>query len=89
MNADTAKLLLALSLATAGALPPAAAQEVTEPAEMPTPSADEWLDALAEEYWQRLVDESPALRIKEGLPVTDLPDVSFEHARETDRKSVV
>lgn len=38
------------------------------------------LDALAEEYWQRLLDESPALRLKEGLPVTRLPDVSYEHA---------
>lgn len=41
------------------------------------------LDALAEEYWQHLLARSPALRVKEGLPVEELPDFSFDGA-ETD-----
>lgn len=61
----------------------AAPGEGPAPAEVPAPAAETWLDALAEEYWQRLVDESPALRMREGLPVTELPDASYEHARET------
>lgn len=79
--AKTSKLLLVLALTTAGA--PCLAQPADEPSEMPVPSAETWLDALAEEYWQRLLSEAPALRIKEGLPVTTLPDVTFEHAQET------
>ena len=45
-------------------------------------SAAAWLDALTEERWRRQLEESPLLRIKEGLPVTRLPDLSYEHAVE-------
>lgn len=44
--------------------------------EAPPPSAAAWLDALAEEHWQHVLDRSPGLRLKEGLPVTELPGVS-------------
>jgi uncharacterized protein (DUF885 family) len=54
---------------------PAAAQEPPPP-----PSAAEWLDALAAEQWQRMLDRSPGLRIREGLPVTTLPDLSHQAA---------
>jgi uncharacterized protein (DUF885 family) len=33
----------------------------------------------AEQYWQMLLRE-PGLRLREGLPVTSLPDVSYRHA---------
>lgn len=46
-------------------------------------SAAAWLDALAEEHWRRQLEESPFLRLKEGLPVTRLPDLSYEHAVES------
>jgi len=39
------------------------------------------LDGLAEELWQWMLDDYPELRFKEGLPVTRLPAVSYEHAR--------
>ena len=38
------------------------------------------LDALAEESWQHQLDRSPALRVKEGLPVEELPAFTVEEA---------
>jgi uncharacterized protein (DUF885 family) len=71
-------LLIAAAIVSAPAL--ATAQEapdpVPDPVEAPPPSAASWLDALAEEYWQNLLDRSPGLRLREGLPVTELPGVS-------------
>lgn len=83
MSAERPNVLLVLLLTLAIGSPAAAQEASRSPSQMPEPSAESWLDALAEEYWHRLLAESPALRIKEGLPVTDLPDASFEHARET------
>lgn len=36
------------------------------------------LDALAEAYWQHELDRSPMLRVKEGLPVEELPAFTVE-----------
>lgn len=71
-------LIPALLLVGAPALARAASPTKRPQAAPASPAAR--LDALAQEYWQRLLDESPALRLKEGLPVTRLPDVSHEHA---------
>ncbi|MFP3940863.1 MAG: DUF885 domain-containing protein [Thermoanaerobaculia bacterium] len=71
-------LIPALLLVGAPALVRAATPAQRPQAAPASPAAR--LDALAEEYWQRLVDEAPALRLKEGLPVTRLPDVSHGHA---------
>ena len=73
LSAAGLALALTLPLALLLAAPLAAQPEPTEP---PPPSAASWLDALAEEYWQHLLASAPALRIKEGLPVTELPGVS-------------
>ena len=40
------------------------------------------LAALAESYWQAVLDHSPGLRIREGLPVEELPGFSYEDAEE-------
>ena len=79
-----APLALAALVAAAGPRGAAAAPVQPEaPGESPAgaaASAAAWLDALAEEHWQRQLAEVPGLRIKEGLPVTRLPDLSYEHA---------
>lgn len=46
----------------------------------PGPGPAERLDALAEEVWQHTLERSPELRIREGLPVTELPDLSHRAA---------
>ena len=46
----------------------------------PGPGPAERLDALAEEVWQHTLERSPELRIREGLPVTELPDFSHQAA---------
>jgi len=45
-----------------------------------TPAAR--LDALAEELWQHELERSPALRVKEGLPVTELPAFTEQEAED-------
>ncbi|HUF78993.1 MAG TPA: DUF885 family protein, partial [Thermoanaerobaculia bacterium] len=74
-------LLLAAAAAAAGRGAVAAPPQLETRTEAPA-SAAAWLDALAEEFWQRQLEEVPGLRIKEGLPVTRLPDLSYEHAVE-------
>ncbi|MCI0413430.1 DUF885 domain-containing protein [bacterium] len=39
------------------------------------------LKQVADEYWQHELDESLYLRIKFGLPITDLPDPTLEDAK--------
>ena len=40
------------------------------------------LEQLADEVWQRRVADSPALRMLEGLPVEELPDLSYAKAEQ-------
>lgn len=74
---------LILTAILAVAAPGLAQEPRAQPGPSSEASAAARLDALAEEYWQRQLAEWPDLRIKEGLPVTRLRDVSYEHARET------
>jgi uncharacterized protein (DUF885 family) len=79
MTRPTRRLRL---LAAAALLLPAVVPHslAAEPEEARAPSAAEWLDRLAEEHWRRQLEESPGLRIEEGLPVIRLPDFSYQHA---------
>ena len=40
------------------------------------------LQQLADEIWQRQIERSPFLRIREGLPVEKLPELQFARAQE-------
>jgi len=40
------------------------------------------LEQLADEVWQRRVEDSPALRMMDGLPVEKLPDISYAKAEQ-------
>ncbi len=51
------------------------------PAVGPDPGADaEALASLADELWQRQVDDVVYVRLMEGLPIERLPDLSYEKA---------
>lgn len=53
------------------------------PAAAPSPSADaEALAALADELWARQLDNVAYVRLMEGLPIEQLPDLSYEKAEE-------
>ena len=53
------------------------------PTETPSSSADaETLAALADEIWARQLDNVPYARLMEGLPITQLPDLSYEKAEQ-------
>src|SRR5262245_15610183 len=39
------------------------------------------LESLIDEYWTRTLDQAPLLRLKYGLPVEELPEISLEQAR--------
>ena len=43
-------------------------------------SSDE-LKAIADEYWKHMLEDSTYLRIKYGMPITELPDPSYEKAQ--------
>ncbi len=75
-----AGLLGSLALVALGGLAasPAAAAEAMAPAG----DAAVRLDALAEEYWQHVLARSAALRLKEGLPVEELPSLSYDEAKQ-------
>jgi len=54
-----------------------------QPAGGPAPSADaEALAVLAAELWQRQLDNNVYARLMEGLPIEQLPDLSYEKAEE-------
>ena len=42
--------------------------------------AKQRLDSIASTVWQRALDHSPHLRLKAGLPVTEIPDITYEAA---------
>jgi len=50
------------------------------PVQSPAETGAARLDALAEEYWQHELARSPALRVKEGLPVEELPALTYQEA---------
>ncbi len=50
-------------------------------------SAAARLDAVAQEFWDHLLEESVGLRLQQGLPITRLPDFSYEHEAEAARWS--
>ena len=54
-----------------------------QPTTAPEPGADAAaLAALADELWQRQLDNVAYIRLMEGLPVEQLPDLSYEKAEE-------
>ena len=74
-------VLALVAIGSPGLAQEGAREEAVAVAATPAPSADAWLDALAEEYWQWTLEEYPDIRLKEELPVTRLWDVSYEHAQ--------
>ena len=54
-----------------------------QPVAAPDPSADaDTLATLADELWQRRLDNQPYARLMAGLPIEQLPDLSYEKAEE-------
>ena len=54
-----------------------------QPSAVPAPSVDaEVLAAVAVELWERQLDNDVYARLMEGLPVEQLPDLSYERAEE-------
>lgn len=54
-----------------------------QPVAAPDPSADaDALATLADELWQRRLDNEPYARLMAGLPIEQLPDLSYEKAEE-------
>jgi len=54
-----------------------------QPAALPDPSADaESLATLADEIWARQLDNDTYARLMKGLPIEQLPDLSYEKAEE-------
>ena len=46
----------------------------------PTPDAAAELSGLADELWERQLEDNVQARIREGLPVEKLPEISYERA---------
>lgn len=54
-----------------------------QPGAAPDPSAEaDALATLADELWQRRLDNQPYARMMAGLPIEQLPDLSYEKAEE-------
>ncbi len=50
--------------------------------EVPSTGASERLQALADEVWAYALENTPRLRLREGLPVERLPDPSYDKAQQ-------
>jgi uncharacterized protein (DUF885 family) len=66
------KLFVLVAIPLLFASPGAAAEKPASPSAV--------LQKAADDYWSLLQTESLAIRVREGLPVDRMPDISFEHS---------
>jgi len=82
MNSEPKRTVLAVFLAISISLFTAACQKESQQApDISTAQSSKILKEIGDEYWNYLLEESIYLRLKYGLKIHKLPDISFSFAK--------